>query len=137
MIDKIMPTRKSSKKSGSVLVADLDSMVTKTVTFKVHGKMHEIPPLSVEEFMVFTARYSEVMALQQKEKVTPAELIDAYYMMVNSVCKTISKEDIKSMSQNQVAALYQLMVDVFTGKVFADEKKTLEKMAALLSHPQS
>lgn len=140
MIERFMPTRKNAKlkASESVLVADLDSMISKTVQFKVHGKIHEIPPQSVESFMIFTHLYSEILKLQERvEPVSAEELVSAYFKMINSVCKTISRQDVNDMTQHQVAALFQLMTDINTGKVFVDQKKTLEKMATLLSTQQS
>jgi len=137
MIEKIWPSRQDAKRKkgqSSVMVADLDAMISQTVRFRLLGRDHEIEPLSVQQFMKFASAYSKVLVLQEQDVVTPDELVEAYYNLVSSVCKSVSREDIKKMSQQQVAALFQIMVDLHTGRLFADEKKTLEKVMLIMNH---
>lgn len=135
MFEKFLPTRQkhqAPKGSAAVKVADLDALVSKSITFTLHGKDHKIDPLTVEQFVRFAAAYSDVLKLQDQDVVTPEQLVEAYYNLVSSVCTTVSKDDIHKMSQQQVAALFQIMVDLHTGRLFGDEKKTLEKVMLLI-----
>lgn len=138
---KFLPSRQKQKAKGlaPVMVSDLDAMISQPVSFKVLGKTHVIQPLTVQQFTQFAFAYSQIMALHNQEVVTPDELVEAYYKMVSSVCDTVTKEDISKMSQQQVAGLFQIMVDLQAGKLFGDDgqKKTLEKVSLLLnSRPQ-
>lgn len=138
---KFLPSRQKQKAKGQapVMVSDLDAMVSQPVSFKVLGKVHTIEPLTVQQFTQFAYAYTKIMALHEQEVVTPDELVEAYYNMVSSVCSTVTKEDISKMSQQQVAGLFQIMVDLQAGKLFGDDgqKKTLEKVSLLLnSRPQ-
>ncbi len=134
---KFMPTRnKNRPDQSSVMVADLDALLTKSITFRLLGKIHTIAPLSVEQFIRFAQSYSEFIALQDSDVVTPDQLVECYYNMISSVCDSVSREDIKAMSQQQAAGLFQIMMDMHTGRLFADEKKTLEKVQSLISAPQ-
>lgn len=144
MISKIWPSRQDAKRKQGrtpVMVSDLDAMISQPVSFKVLGKVHTIEPLTVEQFTRFAFTYSKIISLQDQEHVSPDELIEAYFEMVSSVCNTISRENIKRMSQQQVAGLFQIMVDLHTGRLFSEEgeKKTLEKVSSLLNMrpPQS
>jgi len=132
---KFMPSRNKQKSPSQppVMVADLDALLTKKVSFKLLGKIHTIDPLTVFQFTNFAAAYGEVLRLHEQEKVTSEELIDVYYNLVASVCDTVSREDISKMTQQQVNGLFQIMVDLHTGRLFADQKKTLEKVESLLS----
>lgn len=115
------------------MVADLDAILTKTISFKLFGKVHKIEPMSVEQFLEFTSAYARIFALREQESVTPQELVEAYGALVLSTgCQSVTKEDIGKMTQQQVAGLFQLMMDLHSGKLFADEKKSLEKMNTLL-----
>lgn len=134
MLGKFLPTRQDSKaKSAAVMVADLDAMTTKPVSFRLLGRVHTIEPLTVQQFIGFAAAYADVLKMQDQEVVTPAQMVDSYFNLVSSVCKSITKADIQKMSQQQVAALFQIMVDLHTGRLFGDEKKTLEKVMLLIN----
>lgn len=123
-----MPARQSAgAKSSSVTgstVADLDAILSSSVEFKLHGKYHVLSPLTVEQFMVFTSKLTEVYALREKSGVTASELIDIYYELAHSACPSIKREDIEEMTNQQVAALFDVMISTVTGKIHA-EKKTL------------
>jgi len=138
MLKNFLPSRQKAKAKGQspVMVADLDAMIVETVSFRLLGRDHEIPPLSVQQFMIFASAYAKVLALQEQEVVTPDQLVEAYFNLVSSVCKTITRDDIRKMGQQQVAALFQIMVDLHTGRLFGDQKKTLEKVMLIMNqHP--
>ena len=119
---------KEPKKSSKVeMIADLDAILSESVTFRLHGKIHTLKPLTVEEFLVYSRSLCNLVDLKEKETVTPSELVDCYYDLAHSVCSTIVREDIEKMTQGQVAALYQTILDTVTGKAFG-EKKTLMTM---------
>lgn len=121
---KLKPVRQKYTESAAQAVADLDALLVEPVSFKLHRKVHLINPLSVEQFMHLSASLVDIMDLQKKQGLTSEELIDKYYALVSSVCSTVTKDDIREMSQQQVAALFNLIMETITGKVFA-EKKTL------------
>lgn len=113
------------------VVADLDAITQDTVNFKLNGKIHEIKPLSTKEFLVYTNALSKLWELKEKDVVGPDELIDKYYDMVYSIVPSITKEDIGSMNQQKIGALFQLILDTVSGRTQVltrqeAQKKTLQ-----------
>lgn len=106
-------------------VADLDAMLSEPVAFKLHGKQHVIRPLDVEQFMKLTGALTDIYALQKQKDVTAETLVDTYYALMHECCSSITREDIENMTQQQVAALFELVIETITGKLFAEKKKTL------------
>jgi hypothetical protein len=118
----------SSKKSkhATEIVADLDQIVGKPVAFRLAGKTHYIDPITTQEFYGLANATAELWALKDEAKITADELVDRYYGIVFSVCKTIKRKDIEAMTQAQVTALYSLIMDTVMGRVGhggVDEKK--------------
>lgn len=129
-IKRLMPSRQKYTEAANNAVADLDAILVEPVSFKLHGKIHIIKPLDVQQFMLLTKAIIDFQELQSKDAITPSELIDRYYSLMNGVCPSIKRKDIEDMTHQQVAALYDLVMNTITGKIF-EEKKTL-KMATKL-----
>ena len=122
IFSKLQPTRQAAAPSG--VVADLDAMLSEAVGFKLHGKMHVIRPLTVEQFMKLTNKMAEIYDLKNKTGIEPSEIVDLYYSTVSIASKTVTREDISNMNTQQVTALLELIIETITGKIFT-EKKTL------------
>lgn len=135
MKKSFLPSRQKHKKQvGAVQVADLDALLTQKVSFRLFGEDHVIEPLTVEEFINFSKAYADILKLQEQEVVSPEELVAAYGRMIEIVCDTVKTEDVKKMTQSQVVALFSMLTDIHTGKLFADQKKSLEKVRMILGH---
>lgn len=104
-------------------IADLDAILTDSVSFTLHGKDHLINPLSLEEFIRFAEAQVQIANLRNRDGVTTKEVIDSQYALARSVCKSISRSDIEKMSMQQVAALYDLIMKTVSGEAFAEKKK--------------
>ena len=117
---KLMPAR--SAKSYDT-IADLDAMIVEPVSFKLHGKIHVIKPLTTEQFFILSANLNEIYKLKEQSNFTAEQLIDKYYELMSTACKTITRKDIEDMEQYQVSALFELVVETITGKIFAEKKK--------------
>jgi hypothetical protein len=100
----------------ATIVSDLDALISETIAFKVHGKIHKIKPITVEEFVKFSLALSDAQTLQTAESVKTNDLIDVYLKIFQAVCDTIERKDIESMTQPQVGALLQLVVEAVMGK---------------------
>lgn len=99
-------------------VSDLDAIVAAPVSFRFKGKVHTLKPFSLAEFLLFTNAQAHLMQLIKDETgVTTQELASRYHKVISSVCSSITIDDILSMEQVQVAALYQLVIDMVTGQV--------------------
>jgi len=113
---KFWPARTSKKQNGPV--ADLDAIVAEPVYFRYGGNVHTLKPMSLETFLRFTNAQSSLMdSLREDKTLTGKELAERYHDVISSVCDTITVNDILSMEQVQVAALYQLVIDLVTGQV--------------------
>lgn len=124
LFQKLRPTRQKYLESATNSVADLDAMLVEPVSFKLHGKTHVIKPLNVEQFMILSVALVDIMELQKQQNISPETLIEKYYALISSACDSITKQDIREMSQQQVSALFNIVIETITGKVFT-EKKTL------------
>lgn len=105
--------------SEAKLVSDLDRMLTESIAFKLHGKVHRINPITVEEFYKFTKAFSLVGGLKA-EGISPAEAVTLYHEVISSVAPSVSRKDIEDMTQSQVGALLQLVIEAVTGKAYTD-----------------
>jgi len=122
LFQKLRPARQKYTESATNAVADLDAMLVEPVSFKLHNKIHLLRPLNVEQFMVLSMALVDIVELQKKQSISPDELVDKYYALVSSACDTVSKNDIRDMSQQQVSALFNLIIETITGKVFSEKK---------------
>lgn len=129
MFNIFRPARnQSSWKEGVGIVADLDALIDEPIRFKLHGKVHTIKPISSQSFLVFTNNLAKLWDLREKNQVTPEELITKYFDLMSSVCETITVQDIKDMTQPQIASLFQLVLDAVSGKAQAKAKEMASKM---------
>lgn len=121
---KMMPAR-----SNADVVTDLDAIVSESVSFRFNGKLHQIHPISLESFLRFSNAQTNLMAGLKDEAIlkTPKELATRYFEMISSVCDSITLDDIQDMEQVQIAALYQLVLDIVTGQVDTGEGKKKRK----------
>ncbi len=121
---KLWPSRTQSKPSE--VIADLDALIADPVSFKMHGKTHTIKPVTTKEFMQFTNAYALFWEMKDKETVTPDELIDRYFDLISPICDSVKREDIANLTQAQVGALFNLVIEVVTAKAHVDtaQKKT-------------
>lgn len=108
---------KGTQPQPAKIASDLDALVSEAIAFKIHGKVHTLNPVTVQEFLNFSYALTHAQSLQAQTVVSPEELIDVYFQVFASVCNTITKEDVKDMTQAQIAALFQLIVDSIMGKV--------------------
>lgn len=117
MMGKIWP-RTAKKQEDIGPVTDLDAIIAESVPFRFNGKIHKIKPIDLEGFLKFTNAQ-----INLRKKADDGELLDAntlaknYHLVITAVCDTVTLDDIKSMSQVQIAALYQLVLDAITGQV--------------------
>jgi len=105
------------------MVSDLDAIIQKTITFRLLGRVHEIRPISTKSYLEYINALAAVIQLSDQDKVTPTELIQKYHALVSSVVDSISLSDVESMTQAQVGALFQLIMDTITGKSHVEGEK--------------
>lgn len=116
-----MPTRDENQ-----LIADLDALIEESVSFKLHGHYHEIRGISTIEFLKFSEKLAKLNLLRDDtKKITGQELIHSYYEVINSICSTITYEDIEKCTYAQIGALFQIIIDKTTGRLTDDKKKSL------------
>lgn len=121
MLKNLMPSR-TAKKSGSVLT-DLDAILTQSVSFRLHGRVFEIVPVSTERFLLYSQKLSKFFSLKDKEGLSADELIDGYHEVISSLVPDVTRKDIADMTQSQIGALFQLVIDTVTGHSQTDEYK--------------
>lgn len=108
------------------VVRDLDAIISEPVFFKLHGKVREIRPISTAGYLKYVNSLAALYELKDKQTVSADELIDRYFELVSAVCDDFTREDIEEMGQQQIGALFQLILDTISGKSQVEaEKKTL------------
>lgn len=126
---KLWPTRQQAKRENDPVV-DLDAIVAEPVHFRLRGKIHTLKPLALDEFLKFTNAQNALMeSLKDDQKLDAKTLAERYLGVISSVCDTITIDDLMGMEQVQVAALYQLVIDMVTGQTDFDgsgKKKRLK-----------
>lgn len=110
-----MFSKSRSKQKEPLIVRDLDKLVAEPVSFKLHGKVHVMRPVTVQEFWAFTESMTHIQNLSQKNDVTSGDLVQAYAGIFQSVCPTITAKDVENMTQPQVGALLQFVIDTIKG----------------------
>ncbi len=121
MLKKLWPARTNKETEGPV--ADLDAIVAAPVPFRFKGKVHILKPFSLAEYLKFVGAKNGLEQSMKGGTITPKELAKSYHAVIAAVCDTITVEDILSMEQVQIAALYQLVIDMVTGQVDTGEGK--------------
>ena len=124
--------RKKELPRGPELFADLDSIIEKDVWFKLHGKARKIKPLTAEEFMIFANALSGFYALKDVKNLEPSVLVESCYQLASTIVDPISKDDISEMSQAQWSALFTMIMDKISGKLYTEEKKSVNLTAITL-----
>lgn len=134
-----LPWKRKSKfvkVSDLEVVSDLDSIVSKSVGFRFEGRIHEIKPLSVQEFIYAAnalAACDDLLARSKKgERMTEDMLLDAYAGVFAVMTESIDRDCVARMTIAQVGALYSLVLECVMGKaVFHAEKKSTNEPTAL------
>jgi hypothetical protein len=125
--DLFRPARNEAAFKGEgLVVADLDKMVVQPLAFRYGDRVHFIKPVDVQNFLIVTERIAVLDRMQKAKELSGAELVRAYADLIASMCDTIKIDDVRKMSQAQVGALYQLILDAVTGRAYA-EKKSLPR----------
>jgi hypothetical protein len=106
---------RSKEQEAGIVVRDFDKLVAQPVSFKLHGKVHTLNPVTVQEFWAFTEAMIKIQNLSTKPDVSVADLTEAYLSIFKSACPTITLKDVENMTQPQVAALLQFVVDTIKG----------------------
>lgn len=124
MFKKFMPARGDFE-----VIADIDAVISKPIGFTLHGKDHRINPITTELFLIWSNALANLWNLKSKENVKEGETLDAYYTVINSLCPSITLEDIKKCEPSQVAAIYGIILDHATGRIRSEDekKKTLQQ----------
>jgi hypothetical protein len=108
-------------------VADLDAIVADPVDFRFGGKIHTLNPFTVEDYLRYVNAKVSLETEIRSGAITADQLVQSYFKVISAVCTTITIADIKKMQQVQVAALYQLVIDMVTGQVDTGEDKKKRK----------
>ena len=119
---KFMPARSQMNDN---LIADLDTLIDETVSLRLHGKTHTLNQITTIVFLKYTNRLAILNSCISNKNISEEELLDAYYELINSICETITIEDIKKAQSSQLAALLQLVIDKVMGRLTESKKKTL------------
>lgn len=111
----------------AVVVSDLDAMIANPVAFRLHGKVHQMRPVTVKEFFAYANALVGLERLKSDEKLSDEQIVDLYCQLIQAVCDTVSKDDVKAMTHAQATALLQLVVDHITGKAHAPASDDVKK----------
>lgn len=112
-------------------VADLDRIISKSVSFKLHGKYHTIRPITSGAFFDFTHKMWQLDELANDKNATGADIKKKYLEVAQSVCSTITMEDVQDMTEAQFAGLFSVITDTITGRVNTEQTSVKKKTSLL------
>lgn len=107
----------------AVIVSDLDAMIASPIAFRLHGRVHYLKPVTVKEFFAYANALVSLDKLKTDDKLTDEQLLEMYCRLIQSVCDTVTVEDVKSLTHGQATALIQLIVEHISGKAHADSEQ--------------
>lgn len=116
----------SNQNTPRVMVSDLDAILSEPVFFKIHGKQHEIKPVSTLAFLKFTNALNTIQSVQSNKESSESEVIDATTAIIQSIAPSIQRKDIEDSTGAQIYALYQLILDSIAGRLQGETKKKTE-----------
>lgn len=126
----IKPARDAHLESSDI-VADLDAIIAKPVTFRLAGKLHELKPVSLKQYMGFINKLGLIDTIAKqadKKEVKMIETLTRHLAEVfGEVCDTITIDDVRKMSYSQAVALYSLIIELMQGKLHARVENTEKK----------
>lgn len=109
-------------------VVDLDAIISETHYVRFQGETHAINPVDVGSFLILANGWAEIQRLQNADKITMDELVNAYWGIINPVVPTISKEMIRHATNSQISALVTYVHECVNGRVTDEKKKNLVKL---------
>lgn len=112
------PLRKPDSKVD--IICDLDSVVEKRAAFTIRGKTHFIEPITTKLFIDFVSKLSEISKIKDD-----ADLVrQGYYDMIRGVCKSITMDEINTLTHAQSIMLFGAICDKIMGrKPMSEEEK--------------
>lgn len=125
MFGRFRPSR--SQENEVKVIVDLDRLVSESVGFMLHGKIRRIKPMTQEQFFIVVNEIASLDMIRTKKDFNAVTLRKAYLTLFKKACEPITDEDIKKMTDAQIAALVQQILDCVRGKAqVSTEKKTLK-----------
>lgn len=115
-----------TKNNDGIEIADLDALIDTPLTFRLHGSVHTLNPVSNIVFLRFVKGLSEVQDGVNDKTIGAEEFQTQCLKLFQCVCPTIKKEDIENNTQAQTAALFSLIIDHVQGRTAGDKKKIMK-----------
>jgi hypothetical protein len=136
---KLRPTRDAAI-SDDVVVSDLDAIAGKEVAFKWRGRKYLIRPMTTEQFFNLSRQLVELDKLTHVKDDNGDALLGrwaaAYAKLFKIACPEITLNDVEDMTQAQIAALFNLILECVAGKAQVDiEKKKRELLNSQFPNP--
>lgn len=121
-IFRLRPARASAEARGVEVVTDLDALVSRSVAFRFQGETFEIKPLTTGETLAAYNAFSKVDELAKKSRITGPEILDAYEAIFTTVCPSFKRRHLEKLMPSQLAALFNLVLETVTGRVYSREE---------------
>lgn len=121
------PTRGKYADDSAPVIADLDALVAEPVHFKWQGNKHTIKPFSQKQFLMVMNRYSKIINEVHDSKMSRTEQLSMFADLFSECCDTIALKEVEQMTDAQIGALMQLIIDSVTGRIHGDSKKKVNQ----------
>lgn len=118
---------KPARASEAEVISDLDALIEKPIAFTFQGRNHIINPITTETFFKVANALSALDAMKSRSDYTKDDLIAVYLGIFSSVCNSIGKKEIESMTQAQAGALLQIILDCVVGRAQVENAALIEK----------
>lgn len=131
MRTKLRPTREDAKEKVEVY-ANLDKLIEEPLRFTLNEFVHELKPVTTEEFYKLVNSLVQFNEMSKKEGVKSEEVIDAFTGIFSSICSTITRKDVAKMNKIQIGALYQLVMNHAYGRSHEMTQDELKKKTMVM-----
>jgi len=125
-----LPWGKKSESSveGSVkVVLDLDRLLPKPIGLSLHGKTHQVHPVSVGAFAEIYDAVAKIDELNKAKRLKGKPLYKRYAQALAPIVPTITADDISGMSSQQMNAFFLFVFKTMSGEIFKDVEEDSKK----------
>lgn len=101
MIHTLRPTRFEAQSEGVKIVSDFDALINEKVGFKFNNKIYVLKPVDLENFMILTLAYQDIVKMvsdrSQGKEMTQDEVYECYFRFIHPLVDEFTYQDLRAL----------------------------------------
>lgn len=118
------PRHSEQEARDAELLCDLDLILEKRVSFKLHGMTHLVDPITTQNFFAFTQGILEFRRTQHTDE---KEMNEHFAKIIRSVCSSVLPHHVANMTLIQKSVLLELLAKRIMGQTDAQVAESQKK----------